>query len=280
MSKAGRTNLILLSVLIVLLSIFFTHKNQAPVASKLTALSIDDIHTIRIVKTDDKDIIIQKTTDASAQPQWMMLQPYSHPAHDFRIQTLLSLAEYEVDRTYDTAGLSLADYGLEPPRAQLYLNDTHIAFGKTSAVNHKRYLHVASELFLLEDKIFPLVSARASSLLSLEILPSDSEIISLDLPSIKIRKLDTIHWQRIPDALSIDTMHQLLQHWKTAQAYAVHPYLTRQNTQKIQLVTEQQTYDFELYRDDSNFILALPATGIEYHLQATHGARLLGKPDA
>lgn len=270
-------NLFLLFLLLVVYLIF-SAEDKAPPVERLTQLQLNEINLIHIPRDSNNDIVIEKISDATGNESWQMQQPYSIKAHQFRINTLLKLSQLPVEQSWPADELNLADYGLQPPRALIQFNQQQIAFGKTSPLNNKRYLLHNNKISLHADETYPLVSAQAASLIGLHLL-NNTEIVSLSSPQLQLYQNDAGRWQS-NKKLTADQIQTVLQHWKNAQAFAVHAYMPRKQLGKITIQLAQQTIEFEITDDDPWLILARPELGIEYHLDAALKNALLGTPDA
>lgn len=270
-------NIFLLLLLLAVYLIFSADDEVQPV-ERLTQLSLDEIKHIRIPRDDDKDIVIEKITDATGKQSWQMQQPYQIKAHAFRINTLLKLSQTLIDQSWPADNLDLADYGLQPARARIQFNQQEIAFGKTNPLNQQRYLLHNNKISLHADETFPLVSAQPASLVDLYLL-QQSEPLQITSPQLQLYKNDAGRWQSNKN-LTADQIQTVLQHWKNAQAFAVHVYMPRKQLGKISIQLEQQMIELEITDDDPWLILARADLGIEYHLDAALKNRLLGIPDA
>lgn len=272
-SSRSLVNLFLL-LLLLAVYVIFSAEDEIQAPERLTQLQLDEIELIHIPRDKAEDILIEKIRDASGNASWQMQQPYSIKAHSFRVNTLLKLSQLPLEQSWSADELNLADYGLESPRARIRFNQQEIAFGKTSLLNHKRYLLHNNKISLHADETYPLVSAQPASLVDLALL-NKAEIVSLTSPQLQLYQNDTGHWQS-DNKLTVDQIQTILQQWKNAQAFAVHTYMPRKQLGKISIQLAQQTIEFEITDDEPWLILARPELGIEYHLDAALKNRLLG----
>lgn len=270
---------IFLLLLLLAVYVIFSAEDEIQAPERLTQLQLDEIKLIRIPRDKGEDIVIEKISDASGNTSWQMQQPYSIKAHSFRVNTLLKLSQLPVEQSYSIDDLDLADYGLQPPRARIQFNQQEIAFGKTSPLNHQRYLLHNNKISMHADETYPLVSAQPASLVDLALLDlallNKTEIVSLTSPQLQLYKNDAGHWQS-NTKLTVDQIQAILQQWTNAQAFAAHTYMPRKQLGKITIQLAQQTIEFEITDDDPWLILARPELGIEYHLDAALKNRLLG----
>ncbi len=273
MNSRSWLNIVLFLFLVAAVTFFVNQENSASDIKRLSSLKIDDITEIQIFRTQDKSIKFKK----NKFNVWHMTQPYQIKAHQFRINTLLSLTQTPVDKTYNIKDLELSQYALDPPRARITFNDIEFSFGKTNPINNKRYLLVQHKMSLLLDQAYPLISAQASSFIDLSLLPDDFDITQIKTPESNISRNKDLLWVASEkNKLNADQIQSFLQHWRSAQAFAVHKYLVRKKLGTITINSDNKELIFEISDDDPWLILALPKLEIEYHLDKSMKNILLG----
>ena len=271
-------NLGLFVFLSIIVIIFLNRNNNADI-NLLTSINVSDINSIHIHKKQNDDIIFLKHKNNI----WHMTKPYNIKAHQFRINTLLGLTQSPVDTLYNIESLDLSAYALEPPRARISFDQTDILFGKINPLNNKRYLLANNKMVLLNDQAYPLVSAQAASFVNLSLIPDDFNIKRIETPSTSIQFTNNSVWvSSNKNKLNADQIQSLIQHWKSAQAFAVHKYMPRKKLGKIKISTQTKSITFDITDDDPWLILALPEINIEYHLDNSLKNILYGnlKPDS
>ncbi len=263
--------------LAVFISVFYYSQNTEESIPRLSTLTLNEITNIRISRTDGNDILFIKESDDI----WYMIKPYYLKAHQFRIKTLLSLTQATVTKKYDIKTLDLSQYALDKPRAQITFNNTEIRFGKTNPLNNMRYFLAEGKMTLLSDQVYPLVSAQASSFIDLSLLPENFSLTKIQTPATSILLNNENKWVNADneakhDHLNADQVQTLLQHWNSAQAFAVHRYMPRKQLGQIEVSSQTKTLIFQITDDDPWLILALPDLNIEYHLDSSQKNNLLG----
>lgn len=266
--------IIFLAIFIV---IFYNKTNAPDNIQHLSSLSLNEINFIKISRADDEDIIFKKEADDT----WYMTQPYQLKAHQFRIKTLLNLTQTPINKIYDIKDLDLRQYALDAPRARITFNKTQIHFGKTNPLSDMRYFLAEGKMSLIADQTYPLVSAQASSFIDLKLIPDNYPITKIQTPAINIFQSNDTTWSNSQNVtgkntLNSDQIQTLLQHWKSAQAFAVHKYLPRKHLGKIEINSHTKILIFHITDDDPWLILAFPDLGIEYHLDASQKDLLFG----
>jgi len=272
MNNRNKLNLALLVLLIS--GVFFASIKDKPVEIKrLTALDISTIQKIQIPRDQDKSISFFKNQHGV----WHMQRPYALKAHQFRINTLLSLTQLPIEKRYKTKNLQLSDYALDPPRAIIKFDNSSVSFGKTNPLSQQRYLLTNNEMFLAMDQSYPLVSAQAASFLDLSLLPDNFNIVKIKTPDTDIFLDNDGKWQSGGDnKIDEQQIKTFLHNWSTTQAFAVHKYLERKQLGEITLYSETTSISFTISDTDPWLILALPDTGIEYHMDKSLSNGLLG----
>jgi len=273
MSSRNWVNLALFIFLMMAIAVFISKKNSTTKTQHLSSLKIEEITEIRIPREQGKDIVFNKRDDTT----WFMLKPYPVKAHQFRLNTLLGLTQTLIQKSYDADSLNLSDYALEQPRARIIFNTTEISFGKINPVNNKRYLLAENKILLLDDQIYPLVSAQASSFIDLALLPDNFKITKIETPATTVELISNNLWTASnKNKLNADQIQAFLQHWKSAQAFAIHAYLSRKNLGEIKISSQSKIITFEITDDDPWLILASPELNIEYHLDKSQKNILYG----
>jgi len=276
MNSRTLANILLALFLLIAGTWFYYTKNKPPEISRLTSLNIENINQILIPKDNGQDILLVKNKTNNPDKQWRMLKPYNINAHQFRVNTLLGLTQTPVNKFYDISTLKLTDYSFERPRAKIVFNNTQILFGKSNPINARRYILTENKMALLLDQTYPLISAQAATFIDLSVLPGSEPLLEISLPSLSLTKNNNI-WQAKPDAgLDKEGLLNIVNQWKQAQAFSVHPYLERKELGTISIKTAEQSITFIISDDSSWLILARPDMKIEYHLDSSLKEKLLG----
>jgi len=281
--KRGLLNIGMVILLTIFIIVFYSQQETNEKRERLSNLSLKEITHIKINRPQGNDISFIKNADDI----WYMTKPYQLKAHAFRINTLLGLTQTPVNERYDISSLDLSKYALDAPLASITFNNTEIRFGKTNPLNQMRYFLAENKMSLLTDTIYPLVSAQPSSFINLSLLPDSFEITNITTPTASVFLNDNGKWKNASNSkkLNADQIQSLLQHWRSAQAFAVHKYLARKQLGQIEISSQTKTLIFRITDDDPWLILAFPELNIEYHLDNSQKNYLYGifeteQPDA
>ncbi len=280
-------NLALLALIgvLVLLVIHEPGSDKPPHPPALTALKSEAISRILIRRENPgkpvEEILLEKD-----HGQWFMRKPYAMPADDFRVHSLLRLAETASLGRHDLGGLEPATYGLDAPRATIIFDDdTVIRFGKTEPLGHRRYVQLGDQLNLIEDLYYYQAAGNLGIYLSHALLPADSKITRLQLPELSL-ELKEGSWQRSPahEDISADASAELVSAWQYAQAVEVRtgkpvPDDKTLPVIRIQWQGQPQAIEFLLDKKDKETLLIRRDNGLQYVITDDQVRQLLGLPE-
>ena len=179
MNTRSLVNILLLALLVVLALAVYKRQTQSHQLQQLVALQRDDITSISIPRAKG-DISLIKTGSG-----WQMQSPYKLRAHAFRIDRLIDMATATVAKQYSTEGLDVEQYGINDHSTRVRFNDIVVRYGSINPVNHKRYVQVNNQLYLIDDELYPLINSQPSSFVDLALLDSQQKIKSIILPEIR-----------------------------------------------------------------------------------------------
>lgn len=215
-------NLGLLALVGVLVAIvvFEPGKQPEPAPTPLTTRQPDTITRLKLVRGDD-DIIELEKRDG----RWWLTRPWQLPAKAFRVQGILRLLDTESQSRHDLAGLDLAKFGLDKPRASVTFDgELTIDFGGTEPLSQRRYVRIGEDLHTIVDTYYYQVAATPASFVDTALLPPDAKIVKLVLPDLTLELKDGT-WQRTPERpdVSADASIELVDAWRQTQALDVRP---------------------------------------------------------
>ncbi|MDH5572298.1 MAG: DUF4340 domain-containing protein [Gammaproteobacteria bacterium] len=278
MSSRNILNLVLLATILVLVAVVFFKPGQIPepVAIKLTTLSTTDITHILIERRNNSNIVLVKESGI-----WRMQEPYHLHANDFRVQSVLRLAEAESISQHDLSNLNPAEFALDAPEVSVTFNgNTKLDFGNTAALQQNRYISTNGKLHLAAESSSYHLMSKAENFLSHALLEPGAKIVKLELPELTLTLADG-KWSRLPESpdISADATTELLNEWRSAQALELRPYenMTGQPV-KIYLQDNDTPVELMAKMSDDNFILANKAAGIQYTLPEEKMAQLFKLP--
>lgn len=235
-----------------------------PVTRPLTGLDPAQVQQISIQRRKGPRLILQR--DASG---WRMGEPYRVAANGPRIEKLLGLLTTPVIESFPLPADRLAEFGLTEPLAELTFDQTRILFGGTHPYNHRRYLQIADQLYLIKD-IFPHhATAGAEAYVSRRLFPATVQIGAISLPGWRLHRQQD-RWILDPDPAGTDPSRllQKVADWQQAQASGVSaaPDTPPQQQIRIRLTDRDTPVTLGLIRQGSQILLINQALGLAYRL--------------
>ncbi|MFO7603888.1 MAG: DUF4340 domain-containing protein [Gammaproteobacteria bacterium] len=276
MNSRTLLNLVLLGIvaLLVVLVVYEPGKEAEPQAPRLTALKKDSISKIDIQRSGGETVRFVRDKNI-----WHMTAPYQLPANEFRINSILRLAEMESHARHELEGLDRADFKLTQPEVVVTFDDqVNIKFGGSEPLNHHRYVEVDGMLHLISDTVYYHVSGKPTALLSLQLLPQGTVIQAIELPDNRLELKDG-RWQikNEPADMASDAVTRLLNEWRLAQALDVVAATQPPGRQQVKIFVEGQDTPvvFSIVQRKPDFVLLREDKGVQYQLTEDSAERLL-----
>jgi len=280
MSKRNLLNLSLFifTLALVILVIYEPGKKTPKTIPKLTALEVNDVHSIKIIRTNakplEKILEFEKTSAG-----WMMFKPYKLSANDFRIDSILKILSTESLSQNDLKDLNKDTFGLTKPVATItFNNDTSILFGNNKSLKHYRYVELDSMLHMVIDTFYYQLIAKAESYINHKLLHNKSKIVKLSLPNLLLKNTEG-KWTVTPHSKSdsADSINQLIDEWQYSQAYDINIV---KNKRKFRpdisiYLKNKQTINFKIEESKESFNLINTDTNVRYILSADRKNKLL-----
>ena len=268
-------NLILLAVVTALITLITLSQEKTTQLDQLTSEATDSISNIVIKRKNNTVTISRQNTDKN-NSQWKITQPVSVAANAFRINSLLKIINAPVHSQYATNEINLSKIGLENATTSIQLDQITLYFGITNPATNLRYIQMGSTVYTIEDVYYPLINSHHSTLVSLSLLPPESQIEKLILPNQTIQQDEENRWQSSNNTPP-DEVSKTLGLWKNSQAFGAHEYMQRENLGEITVHIKQQSEPMHFIVTDTApwLIIARPEIGLEYHLEIESYAQLI-----
>lgn len=275
MNKLNILNLVLFIVVISLAFIIYFSEEESTRLNLLTDIRPNDVNSIQVYHNDHSTSISRL-----ADTRWQITQPVSVAANNFRISSILKLINAPVHNQYTISEVDIDKIGLAEPVTEVRFDETTIAFGTINPATALRYVRMSDTIYTIEDVYYPLLSSHFSTLVSLNLLPADSNIEKLVLGEQAISKDDKGLWQSDAD-ISADNIIKTLDHWKHDQAFGAHELLQRDELGEVSIYLKNlpQPVRYIISDTDPWLILARPELGLEYHLKKEAYGQLISPSD-
>ncbi len=114
--------------------------------SLLTSLEPGQVRKIELTVRNGEALTLEKRNGS-----WQMIQPHAASGNGPKIERLLKIANTASTERFPLPDADRAEFGLEPPMAELRLNDTLLKIGGTHPIDHRRYVLVGDTLHLIND---------------------------------------------------------------------------------------------------------------------------------
>jgi hypothetical protein len=247
-------------------------RSPAPQAVKITALEPASIERIRIERPAGLLEMLRR------DGRWQLTAPQAAPANTIRTDAIVSVAAIDSLNQQPIAGLDLASYGLDEPKARLQLNDVTIDFGAAAPLDNRRYVRVGDTLHLIPDLRYYQLIGHWSGYVSLRLLEEGIQLDRVELPSLALVNKDG-SWvpEPKPEQWSADAATALAQRWQNVQAMEVREYKTAATGDEVRLQVRghEQPLRFVIAAREPELVLVRPDLGLAYHLVASQAQELL-----
>jgi hypothetical protein len=281
-------NLALAAFILVLFWLTTQDNHQHTDSKTLSTLSASDVSTLSIFKQAKQVSAFEKKGET-----WFMTVPLQHRANQMRISLLLSLLDLPVQSTMAmTPQTDLVPFGLDEQSPVLQLNNLQFQFGATNLLNEFRYVLHQHTLYLLEDRVAPLLNASSHSFIDNQLLTAEQKLNYLQLPNRDSKgqiipgfveiKLKEGHWQS-DSHHSPEQLQKLVDSWQYAQALQVIPLskLSVDSTYAIplQLGTDSDdiTDEYQIFQNDNAFFVIDEKAQLAYQFMKNMHQQLLLK---
>jgi hypothetical protein len=226
MSRDARLNSYLFAAVICLsLLAWYKPGLNEPGIQLLSDLNPDNIKSIIIKRQDIGQIKLQKHNK-----HWFIKEPYELPANPLRVNSLLALAQKRIYSSFEIQNTALKKYHLDKPHLTVWLNDRQFVMGSETPINQQRYIMNINDnaasgktmVHMINGTIFYQFRANLDTFISTRLIPVDSRLTGLEWQGQQL-SLNNGRWELKTDKtdISADSVAQLLEFWKHAQALRV-----------------------------------------------------------
>ena len=272
MNKKNLLNILLVFVVAALAAVIYFSEEESTLLDQLTDTPPESVGKIKIQHNNHTTFINKRDDD-----QWVIVQPINIEANNFRISSILKLINAPVHNHYRLDEIDLGKTGLSDSGTHITLDDNSITFGNINPATGLRYIRFNDQVVTIEDVYHPLLSSHFSTLVSLNLLPTNNSITDGDITSGGIEKLilsnqtiskdDNGLWQSNTQRTA-DSVAKTLDHWQHDQAFGIHEYMERKQLGEIFIFIkgQRQPISYRITDTDPWLILARPEIGLEFHL--------------
>lgn len=283
MKSSYLTNLILLTIVVILLWVSQRDKPASDPVPSLSTLSAESVNQLQIERKGKPTISLQRH-----QQVWQLTQPFSARANQTRVNLLLSLLSSPVHGQLQAMDKdALGQFGLAQPRVTLSMNSARFAFGNVESLSENRYVLHQGTVYLIQDDVTPLLNASAGSFVDNRLIADNSEITKLSIPASADSKTSIeIHqrngsWHSDSTTLTSDALKTLVDNWESAYAMQVRHINAEQvaglPAPQIRLWLQGQSQPVQLImtQNAQNLQLINPALQLQYDFPLALQSQLL-----
>jgi hypothetical protein len=247
-------------------------RESPPERVKLSAIDATQIRRLRIEAPDRPAIELIRQDSA-----WRLVAPFSLRANQDRVASLLGLARVTVHDAFRAEGNNLREFGLDPPKARLLMDEHEFHFGDTEPLNGWRYVRYGADVHLISDAYSYHLLATAPAFVDPAPIGADARPVGFTLPGIRLR-LEEGSWRVDPPQASsnADAGERLAKAWISAKAASVRRFdsdLNWEQTIQVELHGESEPLRFRVARLDREWVIGRPDRKVQYHFpkQAARG---------
>ncbi len=239
-------------------------RQQPPVLEKLSAIDPGTVNRLRIERPKGAPIALER-----AGSGWRLMPPISLPANSYRVAALLGIASAPVHDAFRAEGNDLRQFGLDPPKVRLLLNQHEFRFGDTEPLRGFRYVHYGADVHLVSDTFFHHLLATAPAFVDPAPIGSDARAKRITISKATLW-LEEGRWHVDPADLgfSAEAAERLASAWSSARATSVKefdPALDWSEEVQIRLDGEPEPLRFLAARLQHELVLARPDRRVQYH---------------
>ncbi len=251
-------------------------KQAPPSLPRLTTLAPETIVRARIERPGAEPIVLEKGASG-----WRLSAPLAARASSYNVESLLRIADAEVQATLGAVAQTPEAYGLATPRARLWLNDEEFAFGDLHPLKNQVYVRYREQLYLISGHLFGPLGYGYQRYLSTRLLEEQRKPVAFKLPGLQVVLKDG-SWQREPadPGLTSDRINDFVREWQHASALEVDRYTGKPALDRLEILFSADEGRLEklslaVLAYQPEFILYRADEGLEYRFPEAIGKRLL-----
>ena len=210
---------------------------------------------------------------------WQLTSPLKMPADPNLVRTLLNYLDVESEARFPAAGTDLAKYGLDKPKAKLWLDGSEYDFGGLQPVDNLQYVLAGGTIHLVNGALFYRIARDAYGWMDKGLLPAGAHITALQLPHTTLTLDKKGEWQIAPADASVsgDDIQRLIAAWEEDLAISVAPMGKGQEEGEvsISLANSAEPLRFAILKDPDFLVLARPDLGLQYEVDSSQRDTLL-----
>ncbi len=267
-----------LVAVLALVAISKRRADRGPIAPLLTALVPEQIEAIRIERPDSEVLTLERRGTS-----WFLLTPVRARANPLRVQSLLRLATAPSELQLRADRDSISKYGLEKPKARVWLGQEEIQGGKQHPFKNARYVRYGDTIHLIPAQYLTPGSYRYVNFISPRVLAADRVPVAWELPELVLRR-ENGKWTAQPPSseLSADRIDAFIERWRQSQALYVERYAGKPVRARVRITlrpgpaqTGGEVLELGVLSYKPQFVLYREDEGLQYYFTEDTGRKLL-----
>ena len=260
---------------LILIAIYKPGTQKEPAGTALTALTADGIQRLRLVRPNQKDIVLEQTGEA-----WQLTAPRKARANRVRVNELRALAATRSTTRFPAIAAELGKYGLDRPHATLFLNDAEIRFGGIHPLDNRLYVLHDGQVQLIPASVIRSVSAPLADFFSTNLIEEKAKPLMFKFPGFGLKQNEQGAWVRTPalPGIGSDQVNRFVDEWRYARALSAAPYSGKPVKARITLTLaegeQQRVVEFGVLAEKPEFVLYRKDENLEYSFPEETGTRL------
>lgn len=210
--------------------------------------------------------------------QWVLTAPYAAPLDVFQIARAVTILEAKSSAQYPASGL--AKYELDPPVAEVTINDQLFRFGAVNPVTREQYVLAGGTVHAVEMRHGAGLPADASALLRKQLFAADEVPVRFDFAGFSVASKDG-KWLANPAAgeLSQDDYNRWVDAWRQATALRVEPHDQRKPQGEIRIeLKDGKKLTLGILVREPELVLLRSDLNLQFAFVAEVGKRMLAPP--
>lgn len=160
MNTFGNICLVLFIIVLVAVITLKPGQDNSINHDKISQLNVNDVEKIKIMSTDQDDIVFYKENTT----WWKKLPGNNIPVNPEQLNPLFNLLNSDSQESFEVSIDQLPKYQLATPRLSIQYNNFMLSFGGSEPLKHRRYVLIGQTVHLITDLHYHLILKSIRSL--------------------------------------------------------------------------------------------------------------------
>ena len=269
-------NLALVALAIGLGALVILRPGEAPVpVLRVSELNPAEVSTLRFEPRSGAAMLARRVGSG-----WRLEAPLELRGNPIRLASLTTVARATSTAGFRAAGNDPSQYGLDPPRARLWLDEHEFSFGDTESLDRRRYVMHDGQVHLVQDSYFQHLSADPANFVHPAPVRPGATILGI---SVGGSSLEYRHgrWSSTGPGriVGAERAGEIAAAWSAASAIRTMPYdpgLAWAESVRLVIGDRSEPLELGIARSEFELILGRADAGVQYHFFRRLERDLLG----